>query len=371
MQMMIQQYKICSHCILDVSDADISFNSEGICYFCEKLVPQYLTIQNKTQVEIDVSLRNLSNEIHQRAKNKKYDCIIGLSGGVDSSYLAYLAVEKMHLHPLIVHVDNGWNSKIAVENIHRIVEKLNLDMVTHLIHWEEFRDLQRSFLFASVLDIEMLTDNAIYGAVVNIAKQNNIRSILSGSNFATESGLPASWRWEKIDAKNIRAIHKKFGKIKIKTFPIYSLSRLILDRLVRDIRQFSPLDMMQYSRTKAMKLLIEKFDWQNYGDKHAESHFTKFYQTYILPKKFGIDKRRAHLSSLIRNGEITREAALQSVAVAHDIAECDYIQKKLGFTANEFSAIIAAPPKLHTDYLSDVRYFNAMKKLIHFFKIKK
>lgn len=370
--MTAKEYKACNQCILDISDPDILFNHQGVCYFCEKLLPRYEMMREKKEIDIEESLQKMALRIRRCRKNSKYDCILGLSGGVDSSYTAYLIVEKMKLNPLIVHVDNGWNSKIAVENINNIVNKLNLDMVTYLIHWEEFKDLQRSFLYASVIDIEMLTDNAIYGAVVKIAKKNKIRSIISGSNFATESGLPLAWRWEKIDAKNIRSIHSRFGKIKLKTYPLYSLSKLIFDRGFYGMRQFYPLDIIKYSRTSAIQLLETKFNWQNYGDKHGESHFTKFYQNYILPKKFGIDKRRAHLSSLIRNQEIARNKALQEMTsidtTAQSSLDVEYVRKKLGFNQDEFDKIICATPISHLHYVSSLPYLQAVKKLKLFFK---
>ncbi len=369
-------FQRCTHCILDASVSSLVFEENGVCNYCKQLEDFYHRQRARTQRSIDADLAVAAAFIKKKAGNAKYHCILGLSGGVDSSYTAHILVKKMGLNPLIIHFDNGWNSTKAVENIHHIVKKLNLDMVTYVINWEEFKDLQRAFLYASVLDIEMLTDNAIYGATVKVAKQYGIKCIASGSNLSTESGLPNAWRWEKIDAKNIKAIHRQFGRVKLKTFPFYSLPKLIWDKLARGIYQFYPLDIVRFNKTQAMELLTQEYQWQYYGGKHYESLFTKFYQAYILPHKFKIDKRYAHLSSLIRNGEITREQALEEIEKPlYDVTEFErdkvYVMKKLNFSEAEFDQIMRASPKKHEDYPSDLIKLAFFKKLAAVFKFKK
>lgn len=361
---------------MDTSDPNISFNQHGVCKYCENLYPIYVKNFSRSQEEIDHKIKTAAEFIKKRAGQSKYHCVLGMSGGVDSSYTANFIVEKMNLKPLIIHFDNGWNAPIADENIRKIVKKLNLDMITYAIDWHEFKDLQRSFLYASVLDIEMLTDNAIYGALIKFAKEYKIRCIVSGENFSTESGLPKAWRWEKIDAKNIKAIHHSYGTRALKSFPLYGAKKFIFDRIFSGIYYFYPLNIINYSKATAMQSMKKKFDWAYYGGKHYESIFTKFYQAYILPVKFGIDKRRAYLSSLIRNREISRTDALNEmlkppydpVALKQDF---EYIIKKLEFTETEFNEIMTLPPVAHKAYHSSEHILATIKKLANLLKLKK
>ncbi|MBA3662143.1 MAG: N-acetyl sugar amidotransferase [Gammaproteobacteria bacterium] len=371
----MQDYKVCTSCVMDTTDPLISFDDQGICHYCNELAVKYNAGKNLSVSQIENDLKNAATLIKKRQGGGKFDCVLGLSGGVDSSYVAHLVVEKMGLSPLIVHFDNGWNSAISEQNIKNIVKCLRLDITTCKLNWDEFKDLQKAFLSASVMDIEMITDNIIYGAAVQIAKQHKIKCIVSGVNFATESGLPSAWRWEKIDAKNIRAIHRRFGKRSISSLPLYGCWQLLFDRFFNGIYHFYPLNLIRYNKTEAMLFLKKRFDWNYYGGKHYESIFTKFYQAYILPTKFGIDKRRAHLSSLLRNQEITREAALAECdKPAYDLLtleqDKDYIANKLGFSRDEFQAIMDLPPKHHHHYPSEVRFITNLTKLSRFMKIK-
>lgn len=369
-------YQICKLCIMDTSDPQISFNEEKICNYCEELESFYRECSVRTSSQIDADLKKAAVHIKKQAGNSKYHCVLGLSGGVDSSFTADLMVNKLDLKPLIVHFDNGWNSSLAVENIEKIVTSLNLNMLTYVIDWESFKDLQRAFMFASVIDIEMLTDNAIYGALIKIAKKHGIKCVVSGENFATESGLPNAWRWEKLDAKNIRAIHRLYGTERLKNFPIYGPWKLIKDRIFNRIYHFYPLNIIQYNKTQAIDLLKTKFDWQYYGGKHYESIFTKFYQAYILPTKFGIDKRRAHLSSLIRNNELNRENALHEISkplyLPSELGEeLQYIFKKLDFNEKDFKQMMALRPRSHLYYPSDYKLLMAIKKIARTLRLKK
>jgi N-acetyl sugar amidotransferase len=361
---------------MDTSDPGIIFDENNVCNYCNTLNPTYQQKHLQHTSDIEKQLQSSANLIKKRAGSNKYHCVLGLSGGVDSSFTADLIVNKLKLNPLIVHFDNGWNSPVAVENIKKIISKLKLDMLTYVIDWDEFKDLQRAFLYASVLDIEMLTDNAIYGSLIKIAKKHNIKCIVSGENFTTESGLPAAWRWEKLDAKNIREIHRLFGDKKLKSFPIYGPIQFLLDRIFSGIYYFYPLNIIQYSKTQAMNLIKNEYNWQYYGGKHYESLFTKFYQAYILPTKFLVDKRRTHLSSLIRNAEITRDTALQELnrplyETQELIQDKEYILKKLNFSEEEFNQLMLTKPKAHTDYASDLNKLLFIKKAARKFKLKK
>ncbi len=267
----------------------------------------------------------------------------------------------MGLRPLVVHFDNGWNSELAVENIRLLVDALGFDLHTYVIDWPEFKDLQRSFFQASVVDIEMLTDHAILASMVKLARQFKIRHVLSGVNFATESGMPREWLWFKQDLRNIRAIQRRFGTKKICSFPTCGNWRWRLISATGRLEFVEPLNHIHYRKDEARKTLEEKFGWRYYGGKHYESVFTKFYQAYVLPEKFGIDKRKSHLSSLIRSGELTRKEALTELGKpAYDPEEFrierEYVLKKLGFSEEEFEKIMGEPVRSHADYPSDDDY---------------
>ena len=360
-------YHICTRCILDTSDRDIEFDDNGVCNHCREFDT---IVQNRGpgSEQSQKSLETLCERIRAEGEGKPYDCLVGLSGGVDSSYVAYLA-KQYRLRPLAVHFDNGWNSELAVKNIHRIVSTLEFDLQTYVIDWEEFRDLQRSFIKAGVIDIEMLTDHAIFASLFRISRENDIKYILSGVNVATESGMPRSWTWFKQDFRNIKAIHDRFGDVRLKTFPrVGTLKWLYLTFISRDFYFVDILNYVNYKKEKAMTVLEDKLGWQYYGGKHYESLFTQFYQAYILPEKFKVDKRRVHLSSLIRNGEITRDEALQEMEKPlYDPkllkAHKEYVLKKLGFSEEEFGRIMREPPRDHDFYPTSQSIIDVLKKI--------
>ncbi|WP_443936877.1 N-acetyl sugar amidotransferase [Pedobacter sp. MW01-1-1] len=360
-----KEYKQCNRCVMDTTDPDIKFNDSGICNYCLEAEHHIDKFKFKKQEEAD-NLSKLKSNI-LRDKKGKYDCVVGLSGGVDSSYVAYLAKE-LGLNPLCVHFDNGWNSELAVSNIKKIVDKCGFDLETYVIDWPEFKDLQRSFFKAGVVDIEMLSDHAIMATMFTLRKKHNIKYILSGSNYVTEHGMPLSWLWRKQDLTNIKGIQKKFGTKKMRNFPTmnsvkYQISRLFgLGGVYVEL-----LNNVNYSKEKAMTVLKEEFGWQYYGGKHYESAFTKFYQAYYLPEKFGFDKRKVHLSAQIRNGEISRNDALLELQKPpyNDIElknDLEYVLKKLSFTASEFDNIMKSEPKAHLDYPSDEWIFNLWRR---------
>jgi N-acetyl sugar amidotransferase len=354
--MTAKSYQLCTKCVLDTSDPDLTFDANGVCSYCTEVgknISNYIFTAEKEQE----NLRQMVSQLKSEQKGD-YDSILGVSGGVDSSYLMHIC-RTMKLNPLIVHFDNGWNSEMAVSNIKKIIEKCGFHMETYVIDWPEFKDLQRSFFKAGVLDIELLTDQAIVATMFKIRRKHGIKYVLSGTNYRTEYGMPPSWLWRKFDHRNIQDIQNKFGTRKIKTFPIIRSWQFQLIKMFGLGGQFvEPLNMINYRKTDAMQLLKDEYGWEYYGGKHYESVFTKFYQAYVLPVKFGIDKRKAHLSSLIRNQEITREEALaelekplyQTVELKR---EKEYILKKLGFTEKEFDAMMNEAPKSHLDYKSD------------------
>lgn len=351
----MNEYRICTRCIMDSSDPDIVFDANGVCNHCnhhDLRMAQIPAANPDAAARLDALVRRI-----KASRRGEYDAIMGLSGGVDSSYVAYVA-QQLGLKPLAVHFDNGWNSEVAVRNIENIVKRLGFDLQTYVIDWTEFRDLQRAFFRADVIDIEMLTDHAIFAALYRLAQQHRIGYVLSGTNFATESVMPRSWLHMKADLRNIRAIHRRFGTVKLRSFPMMSVWKLAYYQYVRGIRSVSLLNYIPYSKTRALEELKQSVGWQYYGGKHYESTFTKFYQAHILPTKFRVDKRRCHMSNLILNGEISRAAALEEVAKPlyepkQLAADQEYMLKKLGFSADEFERYLRAPGVAHSHYPSD------------------
>jgi len=350
-------YKICSNCILDtIDDADLRFDSRGVCNYCNDFYSAHSHNTQENKFESGKELLKIISEIKEAGKNKPYDCILGVSGGVDSTYLAYQA-KKLGLRPLIIHYDNGWNSELAVMNIENLIRKLDFNLYTYVNDWDEFKDLQLSFMKASVVDIELLTDHAIGALQFMLAKKYNVKYILSGANNATEAVLPPHWYHWKTDALNITSIHSQFGTKKLKTYPLLGYFKRLYYTRVLKIQTIPLLDYLPFNKEDAKRTIIKELDWKDYGGKHYESIFTRFYQSYILPRKFKIDKRKAHLSTLICSGQITREEALlemkKEIFPADKLREDKaYVIKKLGLSEEEFENIMRLPIKRHTDYPS-------------------
>lgn len=358
-------YKMCKRCIMDSNDdPGLELDEHGVCTYCKKY--EQLSKVHMFEKEAGVAKLNaLVEELKKEGKNKPYDCILGVSGGVDSTYTAVLLKEK-GINPLIVHLDNGWNSELAVKNIENLVQRLNFDLYTHVVEWEEFKDIQLSFLKASVVDIELVTDYAIVACLYNLAAKKNIKHIISGHNYATESIMPAAWTHAKSDLKNILGIHKLFGKRRIKTFPTMTYFQKANYVQLKKIKVVPILNYTDYNKEDAKKIMSEKLGWRDYGGKHSESIFTRFYQNYILPEKFHIDKRKAHLSSLICSGQLTRdEALLEMQKPAYNPTQLkedkEYIIKKFDLSPEEFEAIMRLPIKKHIDYPSYVTSNYAME----------
>lgn len=339
--------RVCTKTVMDTSDPEISFDEQGVSNWWHDFHRIRKTLPDEAQQAelLEQSLRI----IKEAGKGKPFDCILGLSGGVDSSYMAYLA-KKWSLRPLIVHFDNGWNDELAVANIELIVKKLDFRLSTFVMNWPEFRDLQRAYFRASVLDLEVPTDHMIFGALHKIALGHGVKWILSGNNFATEWLLPRAWYFPKSDLENIRGIHRAYGEIPINHLPALGVWQRLYYQRVQLIQSLQVLDLVPYRKIEAKRLLIDEFGWKDYGGKHYESVFTRFYQGCILPARYGIDKRKAHLSNLICNGEISRAAALDELSKPTYDPEKQrrdrrYVAKKLGWSEAEFEEILALPPR--------------------------
>ncbi|MBA3727400.1 MAG: N-acetyl sugar amidotransferase, partial [Armatimonadetes bacterium] len=346
-------YRQCVRCVLDTDDrAEITFDADGVCNHCRDF-DQIQAALPATMAEREEVFRSKIDQIKRAGIGRPYDSILGVSGGVDSSYLAYIA-KREGLRPLVVHFDNGWNSELAVRNIQTIVERLEFDLHTYVINWNEFRELQLAYLRASVIDIEALTDHAIYGALFRLAIENRIPFVLSGNNVATEGVLPYSWIFNKFDSINIRDIHRKFGRGTVKTYPFLDRQTKKQIRNSR-IETVTLLDYIPYVKDKVKQVLVGELGWRDYGGKHYESIFTRFYQGYILPTKFGVDKRKAHLSSLICAGQMTREEALRELeSPGYDEVQFredrEFVLKKLGLARQEFDDMMREPVRDHREF---------------------
>ncbi|MCB9173550.1 MAG: N-acetyl sugar amidotransferase [Flavobacteriales bacterium] len=357
------QYQQCSKTVMDnIADPYITFDKDGICnYYHEYYIKEKKHVK-KGQEGIDFYNKKI-DEIKKSGKNNKYDCILGLSGGVDSSYLAYLA-KKDGLNPLVVHFDNGWNSELAVKNIESIVSNLGFDLYTYVINWEEFKDIQLAYIKASVIDIEAITDHAIIATLYKLAAKHKIKYFLSGFNIVTEGILPKAWVFNKQDAENIKSIHKTYGTIPLKTFPFLDAFKKRYYSVALNIESVPLLNYISYNKADVKQILINELNWKDYGGKHYESVFTRFYQGFILPEKFKVDKRKAHLSTLICSGQISKEKAVQElkepICDAEQLSiDKDYVLKKLGFNDQEFDAIMKMPTRSHLEFKTESKsYFD-------------
>jgi len=353
----------------NIADPDISFDKDGVCnYYYEYREAEAATVftGEKGKDKLD----QMVDQIKRRGTGKQYDCLIGLSGGVDSSYVAYL-VKKLGLRPLAVHLDNGWNSELATKNIENIITRLGIDLYTLVVNWEEFKDIQLSYLKASVVDIEVVSDHAIFSTMFKLAKEKSIDYIISGTNTVTEFIMPESWLYKKMDFINLKDIHNKFGNVKLKTYPTFDFKKYVYYSAVLKLTPISILNYVPYIKKDIKELITKELGWRDYGGKHYESVFTKFYQAYILPEKFKIDKRKAHLSTLICSGQLTKEAALkeleQPLYKENELQQDkEYVLKKFGLSDEAFEEIMKRPRRDHRDFKTDTHlkegYMNLMRK---------
>jgi N-acetyl sugar amidotransferase len=343
---------------MDTSAQDISFDVDGVCNYCTEFLAQRARYLRDDPVERQHRLDALLREVRAAGRGKRYDCIIGVSGGVDSSWALALAVD-LGLRPLAVHMDNGWNAELAQNNIANLVRGLGVDLHTHVIDWPEYRGLMEAFFAADVTDVELLYDNAVIAVNFQAAARHRVRHILGGTNVATEGmRMPPGWNWLKYDKRNIRAISRMFGGPSLRTFP--SVGTLDFLRFhLRGIRWLSFLDYFDYRKTVALQSLQGRFGYKPYPFKHYESVFTRFYQGFILPTKFGIDKRRLHFSTLIMNGEMTRKEAMEALeGIPYESekllrSDTAYFLKKMGWTREKLDEYLARPGKPHNSYPSE------------------
>lgn len=365
-----RQYQMCSRCVMDTTDLEITFDGDGVCNHCHHF-------DNETSKrwfpneEGKKKLEKIFNQIKAERKKYEYDCIIGLSGGLDSSYLA-LVMKDYDMRPLVVHVDAGWNSELAVFNIEKIVKYCNYDLHTHVMNWPEIRDLQLAYLKAGVANQDVVQDHAFFSSLYHFAVANKINYVISGGNIATESVFPQSWHHAAMDAINLKAIHKRFGKVPLKEYKTISfLEYYVYYPFIKKMKALRPLNFLPYSKKAALTELQEKVGYKAYGRKHGESRFTKFFQNHYLPVKFNMDKRKPHLSSMILSGLMTREQALKELAnPLYDEQElCEdkyYIAKKLGITVEKLDQYTTSPGHEYSEYPNwDARYA-IMKRLQSF-----
>lgn len=350
-------------CVMDETAPNINFDDKGICNFCRDYISK---LPDLGALQADpANLRGLVKSLRDSGRGKQYDCVVGLSGGIDSSYVLHSVVAS-GLRPLAVHLDNGWNSELAVSNIHALVSKLNIDLCTHVIDWEENRDMQLSMFEAGVIDIELLMDNAMLALNYRMATKYNLNFVVSGSNYATEGvRMPKGWNHFKLDAKNIRSIHRRFGHVPIRSHPLIASVDYLRFKYWNKVEWVSWLDYIDYSKQDALDVLAKTYDYKPYPYKHYESVFTRFYQGYILPRKFGVDKRKVHLSTLIMSGQMTREAALndlKSPPYEEQQLQRDkkFILKKFGKDDAWLDSYINSPHHDHLDYPSELPRWNAL-----------
>ena len=352
-----EPYQICSNCIMDTTDPNITFDERGWCDYCQNFHSNILPNWHTDKVG-EAELMRIAAKIKKSCGGKDFDCIIGLSGGTDSSYTAYIAKEKMGLRPLLLHVDAGWNTDKAVGNIEKLVNGLGLELYTEVINWEEMKDLQVAMLRAQIADQDFPQDTAFFSALYKFARKHKIRYVLTGGNYSTECCRePEEWgAYPGIDKTLIHDIHSKFGRIPLNTFPIVDIMVYKLYyKYVVGMEIIKPLNMVPYIKKDAEAKLKELFGWEKFQHKHHESRFTRFYEDYWMPRKFGYEKRRAHFSSLIMTGQMTRDEALQRISKpemdSHFLdREFEFVANKLGLTVDEFQGIFEGENKTYHDY---------------------
>jgi len=363
----ISKAKICNRCVMDTSDPEIIFDEDGVCNHCIEF--DTVTRHNWFPNEEGASRwAAIVEQIKAAGRDHEYDCILGLSGGVDSSYLA-IKIHEWGLRPLVVHVDAGWNSELAVANIEALVKHCNYDLHTHVVDWEDMRDLHLAYLHAGIANQDVPQDHIFFASLYHFATKNKIRYILSGGNLATEGVFPEAWHGSAMDAINLKAIHRKYGKRKLHSYKTISFFQYyIWYPFVKQMRTVRPLNYMPYDKAEALEELKKTVGYKPYARKHGESQFTKVFQNYYLPEKFGYDKRRPHLSSLIVSGQMTRDEAMLKLAEPlYDADELEvditYFCKKLHITREEFNGFMSNPVNHYTDFKTWGGRYKFLKKI--------
>lgn len=371
-------YRQCKRCVMDTTALDIIFDDEGICNYCKDYLERYSFFINEKKPDKQNRMKILVEKVKKSGKNKPYDCVVGISGGVDSSW-TLVEVKKLGLRPLAVHMDNGWNSELAQNNIANLVRELGVDLYTHVIDWEEYRDLMQAFFDGDVIDVELLYDNATLAVNYGQAKKYNIKYILAGTNIATEGmSIPRRWNWFKFDKQNIKALARRNKIINFKTFPSIGTFGFVWNHFIRRIRWISFLDYLDYNKFHSLNALEKKYGYKRYPYKHYESIFTRFYQGYLLPNKFGVDKRKIHLGNLIMSKQMKREEALK---ILQDIpypslpemnSDKNYFLKKMKWSEEQLNNYIKRSEILHSDYSSEKYIWDKLNTFYkYFFKSKK
>lgn len=372
------QYQVCTNCIMDTTDSSIKFDENGQCDYCYNYYQNILPNWHPDE-QSEKEIMQVVDKIKRDGKGKPHDCLIGISGGLDSSYLVYIAKVKFGLNPLLFHVDAGWNSDVSTHNIQKLIEGLGLELYTEVVNWEEMKDLQRAFIKAQVPDIDTPQDLVFFSSLYNFAVKHKYKYILTGGNFSTECVRePLEWgAYYQTDMRYVRDIHNKFGERKLKTFPTCDIFKYKIQyRLLNGIRVVKPLDKIPFSKEAAIVLLEKEFGWQRYQHKHHESRFTRFFEAYWLPRKFGFDKRKNHLSSLVLTNQMTREAALDRVSrpeLPEDelLKEFEYVAKKLDFTVEELRSYFEGPNKTFRDYKNNYKWITLGTRIMQFLGLEK
>lgn len=371
-----RKYQICTNCVMDTTDPEITFDETGRCDFCDNYFNSILPSWHPDETGAK-ELEQIAGKIKKEGKNKTYDCIIGLSGGVDSSYLTYIAKEKLGLRPLVLMVDTGWNVNASNENISKLIKGLNLDLYTEVVDWDEMKDLQLAFLKSQVPYQDTPQDHVIFAGLYNYAAQNGFKYVLTGGNYSTE-GVKPPYEWTYLnDIRMIRDIHRKFGKKPLKTFPLCGMFKYrIYYRYFKGMKVIRPLNMVPYHKEEAVAELEKRFGWQQYGNKHYDNIFTRFYEGYWMPKKFGYDKRKAYLSSLILTGQMSRQEALDILATppydeALAMQDLEFICNKLDISKDELIELMKGENKTFRDYKNSEKILKAAIKLAMFVGMEK
>lgn len=360
----VTEYQRCVRCVMDTSDPDVSFNAAGICSHCLRYDTLFRDNVDRAMAGGRLEeFRDLVGQISEAGQGKDYDCIVGVSGGVDSTFVLLKAVES-GLRPLAVHFDSGWNSEIAVQNIRNATSKLSVDLKTDVVNWNEMRDLQLSFLKAGVANCDIPADHAFPAVALRNANHYDARYVLSGGNLSTESVLPRAWGHNASDLRYLKAIHREHGSVKLKSYPTLGiLKKQIWYESIRAIQVVRPLDLLPYNKEAAKTEITEKLGWRDYGGKHHESVFTRFFQGYYLPTRFGFDKRLAHLSSLILSGQMSRETAIHELessppyALEKQRADAIYIASKIGISAGELTQMVNKPLSEIREYATNDKWY--------------
>lgn len=367
---MNQISRVCSMCVMDTTDSAIEFDAAGVCDHCRTFLTKVRPVWD-TGPAGAAALESMVRAIRKAGAGRDFDCIIGMSGGIDSSYLVYAAKELLGLRPLVFHVDAGWNSQIAVNNIERLVDGLGLDLFTEVIDWEEMKDLQRAFFRSGVPHIDTPQDHSFFATMYKFATKHGVKHILTGANYSTECiRNPVEWMYFQSDSRQIRDIHRQFGERPLGNFPLTSiLWHKVWLPYARGIKVLRPLNHLSYVKNEARQLLIDRFGWQPYPQKHFESRFTRFYESYWLPVRFGYDVRKVQFSSLILTGQMTREEALAELAKpsfdeATIVQEIEFVANKLDITVDELMSYMALPKKTYRDYQNQEEIYRIGAKVM-------